>query len=64
MAAGPFLSDLERGSDGAHDPDCCSGGGKAILSRLQRKAPGPQMAVEKFFKHDYEPSPAITNAGS
>jgi hypothetical protein len=25
---------------------------------------GPQMAIEKFLKHDYEPAPAIIDAGS
>jgi hypothetical protein len=26
--------------------------------------PAPQMAVEKFRERDYEPAPAVINAGS
>ncbi len=42
--ARPFLSGLERGADSAHDRDCCSGGGKALLRRFETNGPWPQMA--------------------
>ena len=55
----------ERGPDGPDDPDCGPGGGEAVLRTLKnRPAWRSQMAVEKFCEHDYEPSPAIINAGS